>query len=250
MTASALYEGWINHRRLDPVGHEFRYPIFMAYLDLAELPGVLDPLAGWSARRPAPAWFRRSDHLGDPRRPLDECVRDAVADELGERPAGPIRVLTNLRYLGHCFNPVSFHFCFDARGDQVEALLADVSNTPWGEHHAYAIGGDPGGDRVIAGSIAKRFHVSPLMGMDHVYEWRATTPADDLQVHIASRREGRLAFDATLSLARRELAPDIARRMLIRYPAMTAQVVARIYWQALRLRLKGAPWHPHPGRGH
>jgi DUF1365 family protein len=86
------------------------------------------------------------------------------------------------------------------------------------------------------------------MGMDHVYEWRATVPGEGLQVHIASHREGRLAFDATLSLERRELAPDTARRMLLRYPAMTAQVVARIYWQALRLRLKGAPWHPHPER--
>ncbi len=246
MTQSALYEGWVRHRRVTPVEHEFRYPIFMAYFDLAELPEVLDPLRGWSARRPAPAWFRRSDHLGDPGRPLDESVRDAVAEALGDRPQGPVRVLTNLRYFGHCFNPVSFHFCFAAGGGRVEALLADVSNTPWGERHAYAIAAN--GARVISGRLSKRFHVSPLMGMDHVYEWRTTVPGDDLQVHITSHRDGQLAFDATLSLARRELSHDTARRMLIRYPAMTAQVVARIYWQALRLRLKGVPWHPHPER--
>jgi DUF1365 family protein len=246
MTASALYEGWIGHRRFAPVEHSFRYPVFMAYLDLDELPHVLDPLPGWSARRPALAWLRRSDHLGDESRPLADCVRDAVEAELGERPAGPIRTLTNLRYFGHCFNPVSFFYCFDRAGERVEALLADVSNTPWKERHAYAIRAQ--NPDLVAGRVEKRFHVSPLMAMDHVYEWRTTAPGTELEVRIASHREGRLAFDARLALTRRPLAPDTARRMLIRYPAMTAQVVARIYWQALRLRLKGAPWHPHPER--
>ena len=244
---SALYEGWVRHRRLHPVEHRFRYPIFMAYLDLAELPEALDGLGGWSARRPALAWFRRSDHLGPGDRPLDGVVRDRVAERTGTRPEGPIRLLTNLRYFGHCFNPVSFFFCFDHSGETVEAVLADVNNTPWGESHAYVIG-NPDAKRIVSGRLAKEFHVSPLMAMDHVYEWRTSVPADDLQVHIASHRDGALAFDATLSLERRELVPDVARRMLARYPAMTAQVVIKIYWQALRLRLKGAPWHPHPER--
>ncbi len=247
--ASAIYEGWVRHRRLDPVEHSFRYPIFMAYLDLDELPGVLDPLPGWSARRPALAWLKRSDHLGPTGVALDQVVRDRVAAETGNRPAGPIRMLTNLRYFGHCFNPVTFFFCFDEGGSRVEAVLAEVNNTPWGESHAYVIGTDPGAEnRIVSGRIEKDFHVSPLMGMDHVYEWRTTAPGDALQVHIASHRDRDLVFDATLSLERRELVPAVARRMLIRYPAMTAQVVAKIYWQALRLRLKGAPWHPHPER--
>ncbi len=250
MSESALYEGWVRHRRHDPVEHEFRYPMFMAYLDLDELPSALDRLTGWSARRPALAWFRRSDHFGDPDRPLTECVRDEVERETGRRPKGPVRTLTNLRYFGHCFNPVSFHFCFEPGGERADAVLAEVSNTPWGESHNYVIEApaDAGAGRVVSARLEKSFHVSPLMGMDHVYEWRTTVPGDGVQVHIESQREGRAAFDATLSMERRELAPDAARRMLIRYPAMTAQVVARIYWQALRLRLKGAPWHPHPER--
>ena len=65
MSASAIYEGWVAHRRLAPVPHSFRYRIFMPLLDLDELPEVLDPIPLWSARRPAPAWFRRRDYLGD-----------------------------------------------------------------------------------------------------------------------------------------------------------------------------------------
>ena len=129
----------------------------------------------------------------------------------------------------------------------VEAVLADVNNTPWGESHAYVIGSG-GPKRVISGRLEKEFHVSPLMGMDHVYEWRTTAPGDDLQVHIASHagRRAHLRRDALAAAPRadaRDRPADAAR-----YPAITAQVVAKIYWQALRLRLKGAPWHPHPER--
>ncbi len=245
---SAIYEGWIRHRRHEPVEHEFRYRLFLPYLDLDELPEVLDPYPLWSARRAAPAWFRRSDFMAPAGRPLAACVREAAATELEGTPSGPVRMLANLRYLGHCFNPVSFYFCFDATGESVKAVVADVTNTPWGERHAYAIGSADRDGRVVKGRLDKAFHVSPLLGMDYTYEWRATAPADELVVHIDSKRAGRTAFDATLSLRRRELSPAVMRRTLLRYPAMTVQVSALIYWQALRLKLKGARYHPHPER--
>ncbi len=243
--ASAIYTGWVRHRRREPE-HEFRYRLFLPYLDLDELPEVLDPFALWSARRPAPAWFRRSDFLGDVQRPLADCVREKAA-EAGAEASGPVRLLANLRYLGHSFNPVSFYFCFDEAGERVRSVVAEVTNTPWGERHAYTIG-HAGDGHVITGSLEKSFHVSPLMGMDHTYGWRTTTPGDELVVHIDSTNEGEPAFDATLSLRRRELSPALMRRVLLRYPAMGMRISALIYWQALRLRLKGAPYHPHPGR--
>ncbi|CAN5211746.1 DUF1365 domain-containing protein [soil metagenome] len=251
MTESAIYEGWVQHRRHGPVEHEFRYPLFMAYLDLEEIPWVLDRFRGWSARRPAIARFRRSDFLGASDRPLSDCVREAVAERSGITPKGPIRLLANLRYLGHSFNPVSFYYCYDESGERVESVLAEVTNTPWGERHSYVLGQDEDDDRMIRGKIEKAFHVSPLQGMNHTYEWRSTEPTSKLVVHIDSRStdEGVKDFDATLSLERRELEPALMRRILIRYPAMTMQVVAKIYWQALRLKLKGAPYFPHPERG-
>lgn len=248
---SAVYEGTIRHRRHGAVDHEFRYPLFMAYLDLAELPWVLDPFPGWSARRPAPARFMRSDFLGDPEVSLRESVSEAVRERSGTEPAGPIRLLTTLRFFGHSFNPVSFYYCFDRAGERVDAVLAEVTNTPWGERHSYLLGRSEGPERVIRGQLDKAFHVSPLMDMDHTYDWRSTEPGADLQVHIDSRSAdaGHTDFDATLSLRRRELEPATMRRILVRYPAMSAQVVAKIYWQALRLKLKGATYYPHPERG-
>jgi len=248
MSASAVFEGWVRHRRFEPIEHSFRYPLFLVYLDLAELPAVLDPYPGWSARRPALARFRREDFLGDPARPLDECARDAVEARTGSRPGGPVRLLAGLRYLGHSFNPVSFYYCFDAAGERVEAVVAEVENIPWGERHAYVLDRGASAGTVLSDQLDKSLHVSPLMGMDQTYAFRATEPGERLAVHIESRpREVEAkSFDATLSLRRRELSRPLMARLLARYPAISLQVVARIYAQSARLKLKGARYYPHP----
>ncbi len=248
MSASAIYEGSVRHRRMQPVEHSFRYRVFMMYVDLGELPELFDRVPLWSARRPALAWFRRSDFFGDPERPLRDEVLDRV-EELGDRrPAGPVRLLANLRYLGHGFNPVSFYFCFDGGGERVEAVLAEVTNTPWGERHSYLLDRGEGGGRVLDATMDKAFHVSPFIGMDQTYEWRVTEPGEQLQVHIENHHGEQLEFDATLSLERRAATPRMLNRMLLSYPLMSLQVVARIYLNALKLKLKGAPYHPHPAR--
>ncbi len=250
LPASAVYEGWVRHRRFAPIEHSFRYRFFLTYLDLDELPGLLDRFPLYSARRRAPARFRRADFLGDPARPLAECARDAVEAETGARPAGPVRLLTGLRYLGHSFNPVSFYYCFDAAGERVEAVLAEVENIPWGERRGYVLARGERRGNVLADELDKTLHVSPLMSMDQTYAFRATEPGARLSVHIESRPRGGegKAFDATLALRRRELSQRLMAGLLVRYPAMSLQVVAKIYAQAARLKLKGARYHPHPER--
>jgi uncharacterized protein len=242
MSGSAIYEGWIRHRRFRPVEHSFRYRLFLPYLDLEELPELLDPFPLWSARGPAPARFHRADFMGDPQRSLAECARDEVETATGTRPGGAVRLLANLRYLGHVFNPVSFYYCFDEGDERVEAVVADVNSIPWGERRAYVMGRGGGDGPVLRSELAKEMHVSPLMGMDHTYSFAASEPGETISVHISSDD----VFDATLSLRRRELSSRLLSRMLLRYPAMSLQVVAKIYAQALRLRLKGAHWFPHP----
>jgi uncharacterized protein len=251
VASSCLYEGTVRHRRRWEVGDEFSYPLFMAYLDLDELPQLFDGRWLWSARRPALAWFRRADYLGDPAVPLAEEVRALVRERTGIQADGPVRLLTHIRCFGHCFNPVSFYYCFDRAGERVRAVVADVTNTPWGERHSYVMAvtqpAHHAGTGVMSASFEKQLHVSPLMSMEHVYEWRLGEPGERLSVHIDSRREGgESVFDATLSLARREMTGAQMRLMLARYPLLSARILARIYAHALRLRLRGASWFAHP----
>lgn len=249
---SCLYEGSVRHRRMGAIKDEFRYPLFMAYLDLSELPWCFDGAWSWSARRPALAWFRRSDYLGDPSVPLPVAVRELVDERTGLKVEGPIRLLTHLRYFGKSFNPVSFYYCFSRNDDQVIAVVADVTNTPWGERHAYVMAVDSAADhgtvKLMQAQFGKQLHVSPLMGMDHTYDWRLTEPGKQLLVHIESDHKQTKVFDATLSLHRREMTPRSLRAVLIRYPLITLRILIRIYSHALRLKLRGASYFPHPGK--
>ncbi len=245
-TASAIYEGTVRHRRFEQRTSEFQYRLALAYIDLEELPTLL----GGQLVSPRPGFvrFRRRDYLGEERAPLARAVRDLVATRAGVRPTGSIRLLANLSSFGHCFNPVSFYYCMDEPDEQMQAVVAEVTNTPWGERHSYVLprAADSDSGPVLAGSFAKALHVSPFMDMDHRYEWRMTVPGESLSVHIASNHEGRLAFDATLSLRRRELTKASLARMTARYPSSALRMLALIYAQAARLKLLGIAVHPHP----
>jgi DUF1365 family protein len=244
--ASCIYEGTIRHRRFDP-RRQFSHRLALAYLDLDELPALLN--GRLVARRPGLVRFRRRDYLGDPAVPLDRAVRDLVEDQTGARPQGPIRLLAQVRSFGHCFNPVSFYYCFEPGGERVQALVAEVTNTPWGERHAYVIEDKQGGSAVLAGEFDKALHVSPFMGMDHRYEARAAIPAETLSVHIAASRASVTVFDATLTLRRRELTRSSTATMTRRYPLATVRVLALIYAHAIGLKLAGVPVHGHPHAG-
>jgi len=240
---SCLYVGRLRHRRLAPRPHAFQYHLFMAYLDLAELDDVFRGRWLWSAQRPALAWFRRADYLGDAALPLDEAVRERVWRETGIRPRGPIRLLSHLRMFGHCFNPVSFYYCFDAHAERVETVVAEITNTPWRERHAYVLPVRGGEMRFRFG---KTFHVSPFMPMAQQYDWRFGTPGPRLAVHMENHDERGKVFDATLALERREIGPAALTGALVRHPFLTLQVLGAIHWQALWLWAKRVPVHAHP----
>lgn len=245
---SAVYEGWVSHRRFRPRAHAFRNPLGMLYVDLAELPEVLDRPPWWSARRIAPAWFRRADYLRPTGRPLDQAVRDAVAVRSGERPSGPIRLLTHPRYWGYGFNPASFYYIFEPDGKRVRWVLVEVSNTPWNERHAYLLGplGDLDGDGNWRPECRKVFHVSPFMEMEMSYRWLLRPPEDSLLVNIENHDDAGRLFHATLSLRRRPLTTGNLNRLLWRYPWLSLKIIAGIHWQAVRLWRKGVPYVPHP----
>ena len=247
--ASAIYEGRVRHRRHAPRAHAFAYRMAQLYLDLDEVDALFRDRWLWSMDRPNLAEFRRSDFLGDPTQPLADAVRERVAIATGERPGGPVRLLSHLRYAGYSFNPVSFYYCHAADG-ALHSIVAEITNTPWKERHAYVLPvatADVRG-RALHWAFDKAFHVSPFLPMARRYAWSFTAPAHDLRVHMDVCDGDRREFDADLALERRPLEGRQLARVLWRYPLMTAQVVAGIHWQALRLWLKRTPVHDHPAK--
>jgi uncharacterized protein len=237
---SAIYEGIVTHRRHSPISHRFAYRMGLPLLDLDEIEEVCRMHPLWSYERPNVVSFRRNDFLSERKASLTASVRDMVEDRLGVRPAGPISLLTHVRTWGWLFNPISLYFCFDRSGSAVEALVAEVTNTPWHERHAYVVGG--------AGrhTFDKALHVSPFFEMNHRYELEFTEPGPQLTVRFGNRQGDRRVFDAVLSLKRRPMTKRALGHILWNYPFMTLRVSAGIYRQAVALRRAGVPFVAHP----
>lgn len=247
---SCIYKGYVGHTRHQPVVNRFRYSLFMMYLDLDELEHLFKERIFWSVGRPNIAWFRRRDYLGDPEVPLDTAIRALLKEQLGTNHEGSIRMLTHLRYFGHNFNPVTFYYCFGQAGSSVETIVANITNTPWGERHSYVLDEKQniGTEKEKHFRFSKSFHVSPFFDMDMTYDWVFSDPGDKLRVQMTNFRGKTQLFNANLNLKKLELNGRNLARMLLTYPPMTIKVVAGIYWQALRLRMKGATFYTHPAK--
>lgn len=245
---SGIYTGTLRHRRFHPRTHEFTYRLFMAWLDVDEIPEQMEKSAWTSYNRFNWASYWERDHFGDPELPLRvRLAKDALTHGV-QFPDGPVFLLTHLRYLGYCFNPISLFFCYGQAGD-LQVVLAEVNST-FGESSNYWLSATNQlpARKGLRYRVPKAMHVSPFMGMDLDYEFVLTQPSDTLAIHMNTigRNATTQLFDATLSLEHQPW--DALPGALVRHPWMTAKVIGAIHWEALRLFVKGVPVFTHPAR--
>lgn len=238
MTASALYTGWVMHRRLRPKVHHFQYRVFSMLLDLEELPVLSRRLRLFSWNGAGLFSFHDKDH-GDGQA-LSTWL-DAKLAAAGVVATGPRRVLCYPRILGFVFNPLSVWFCHEKAG-ALAAIVYEVHNT-YGERHSYvmACGGAP----VARHACDKGFYVSPFLSQDCRYHFRTLPPGNRVSIAIHEHEAGQPILSASFTGRRREISDRALLVMLLRYPLMTLKVVAAIHYEAVRLMLKGIRRHPH-----
>lgn len=262
LSAAAIYVGTLRHRRFSPVLHGFSYPLFMVMLDVDRIDEQMRVSPFTSRNRWNWASFDDRDHFGNPDQPLRERLTVDAARHGVRLPDGPIRLVTHLRYLGYCFNPVSFFYCFN-RGEKLQLVLAEVNNT-FGESHNYWLAPStphatdrpgpscpaPGASHTAPGTFRsaarKSLYVSPYMEANLEYGFAFTPPGNGLVAHMTVSGAAHRLFDATLTLERRPWTAEEIRRVLVRHPFMTAKVIGAIHLEAFRLWWKGVRVVPRP----
>ena len=239
------------HARHSPHPHRFNYSLFMLYLNLDELPHVFDRFWFWSTRGFNLAQFRRSDHLSG-KECLKETVLDTAEKAIGFRPKGKVFLLTHLRYFGYVLNPVSFYYCFNASNEGIDAIIAEVHNTPWGEQHAYVLNTQQHAKSAPTNFYTfdhtKDFHVSPFLPMEMHYFWRVSKPREHLTVLIENRQAEEKIFNVSMTLKRQSINTKNLAVALLKFPFMTLKVLFAIYFEAIRLWLKKIPLYSHPNK--
>lgn len=256
---SRIMLGWVRHRRFEPKPHDLQYPVFMWFIDLDEISSVTNQSRLFKLETRAWLSFKRADYFGESTKPLKAAVIEKIAQHSDVKPEGihRVRMLTNVRTLGYAINPVTFYYAYD-KHDQLISIMPEITNTPWNERFQYVLNtqNTDGGIAPVSVhrnrfryKLNKSFHISPFHPMNMQYDWRFTMPSEkSLFCHLENWQQGEKIFDATLSLKPEPITAQTIRSTLIRFPWMTVKVATGIYWNALKLWLKGVPFYSHPNK--
>ncbi len=244
---SCIYKGQVRHRRFAVKAHKFNYQLYMMYVNLDELPTLFKPFWGWSTDQRGfnLARFLRSDHFGNKNERLQESVRKLVKKQADIDLDGPIYLLTHLRYFGYVFNPLCMYYCYDKNEENIVAIVAEVSNTPWGEKHCYVLSNNLGSQKKHFYQHPKNFHVSPFLEIDVDYHWRLFNTDEQLFIHLENRKQNEKLFDATMILHKESISQRSLNITLLTYPLMTLKIILAIHYEALKLWLKGVKYLPY-----
>ena len=242
---SAFYVGRLAHARMTPKQHRFSYRVFMPFVDVDSISDITRRATGWGSRRLAPARFVRSDFLGDERLSVAEAVKPRICEETEQHFEGQIFLLANWRYFGLQNNPIACYFCKGKTSQRLEFIIAEVTNTPWGERHSYVLPVNHE-EALFQTEFKKELHVSPFHGMQQRYRWSSTVPDESLAIKLTNLEGGDRVVHASLTLTSLPVTRLTGLSLLARFPFETAKVTVGIYWQALVLFLRRVPLFAHP----
>ena len=227
----AVYDTTIAHTRRKPMKRSFTHRSHTWLVDLDDLPdhGVLGR-------------FEARDHLGDPERSLRENVAAFLDLHDVDVRGGRILMAAHPRALGHCFNPISVFWCFDAQGE-LAASVVEVHNT-YGDRHAYLVHPDEQG----RATTEKQMYVSPFHGTDGTYTLAVPVPGERLDIAVSLRTDDGGTFSASLTGRRSGTSPWRAAPAALR-----GSILIRVHgvwlWLSKHRRLPIRPRPSHQQEG-
>lgn len=242
-----IYTGFIIHNRLSPKKHAFKYKMTMFFLDIDNIENAFAGVPFVSTNKLNLMSFNRVNYMPskDGASIRNELIKEIHKNGYIEEP-GKIYILTHLAYFGYCYNPVSFYYCY-SQDDKLMYFMAEVNNTPWNERYVYFKNCDSSGSN-IKFNLDKKFHVSPFLPIDMIYQWNINTPNEIVRISMRCYESDLLKFTAAFKLSSKQITPINCFKALIKNPFATQLLHYRIYWQALKLLIKCTPFYAHQHR--
>lgn len=250
----AICQGEVFHRRRSPRRHEFRYRVSYVWLDPDAPEELCDKHPLWSSRRRAPARFRSRDYGNGSAGSLGNGVRDELTAVIGHRPAGAVRMLTQVRRWGWMFNPITVYLAWDADPRTPVGAVLEVTNTPWKERVRYPVRlthtDNGAGSGSFTARVPKTLHVSPFLDEEHDYliALRDDDLAVDLSIDVVPHAADEPIVRTHLTVERLTATRANLRRALFTELAPSHRISLGIHVQALRLWLRRVPIVTHPAK--
>jgi uncharacterized protein len=243
---SCLYECQVMHQRLSPKRYALHHALFMFYIDLDEIDALSRRLRLLSRNRWNLYSFRDDDHMpgcGQSGAALKHRLAQYLATQGIELAASSrIQLLTLPRIAGYVFNPISVYFCFDGAGGAPRCAVAEVGNT-FGEQKLYLLPAPDASGRAFTLRAPKHYYVSPFSSLTLQFDFRLRVPEQALDIRIDDYDGEQRVLRSGLRGRRRALSDARLLWFTLKYPLLTLKVIGLIHWHALRLWLRGVPWH-------
>tara|TARA_Y100000741_G_scaffold348255_1_gene316263 strand:+ start:291 stop:1058 length:768 start_codon:yes stop_codon:yes gene_type:complete len=234
--SSCIYTGQVIHKRFKPKKHFFKYNVFSLLIDLSELNELSKELRLFSYNKFNILSFYDSDHGPRDGTSLISWVKDHLNNNKINSQGIRIKLLCYPRVWGYVFNPLSIFFVYDKDSNLI-SILYEVKNT-FDEQHTYVFKIDEK-SQVLEHSCKKKFHVSPFIEMNCLYNFKILKPDSKLSVTINQNDDyGKLLF-ASQDGVKKEINNKNLVFSYMFHPLMTFKIIGAIHFEAFKLWLKG-----------